>query len=139
MLISDDWKCLKFGFKVGGAPCRARKRETWSPSWRPWRGLRESNPFPLDRAPKVGYKHMNYNIVCALYPEIPGGGAQPILDKNSPTGIGLMVSGATLFGGIHIFSVGPTCLAKKRVPKLPFSFLCFYVFLLDISKVSIKI
>ena len=27
-LISDDWKCLKFGFKVGGTPCRARKRET---------------------------------------------------------------------------------------------------------------
>ena len=45
-LTSDDWKCLKFCFKVGGAPCRARKRETLSPPWRPCRGLRDSNPFP---------------------------------------------------------------------------------------------
>ena len=35
---------------------------------------------------KLAYKHVNYNIVCALYPEIPGGGelespppSQPIL------------------------------------------------------------
>ena len=45
---------LNLAFKVGGAPCRARKRETWSPPWRPCRGLRDSKPFPLDRAKKVG-------------------------------------------------------------------------------------
>ena len=54
----------------------------------------DSNPFPLDRAQKVIIKHVNYNLVFALYPEIPGGCGgiptpQPILDKNSPTGIEL--------------------------------------------------
>ena len=44
---------------------------------------------------KLTYEDVNYNIVCALYPEIPGGGVestpppQPILDKNSPNRIGL--------------------------------------------------
>ena len=72
LLISDDWKCLTFGFKVGGAPWGARKRETWGPPWRPCRGLTDSNPFPLDRAQKVA-------------PPPP-----PILDKNNPTRIELM-------------------------------------------------
>ena len=31
---------------------RAQKRESWSPSGRPCRGLRDSNSFPLDRAQK---------------------------------------------------------------------------------------
>ena len=51
---SDDWKCIKFDFKVGVAPRRAQKRESCSPPWRPCRGLRDSNPIPLDRAQKVG-------------------------------------------------------------------------------------
>ena len=43
-----------FDFKVGVAPQRAQKRESCSPTWRPFRGLRVSNPIPLDRAQKVG-------------------------------------------------------------------------------------
>ena len=44
-----------FDFKVGVAPQRAHKRESYnSPTWRPFRGLRVSNPIPLDRAQKVG-------------------------------------------------------------------------------------
>ena len=35
--------------------------------------------FHWIRLKKLAYKHVNYNIVCALYPEKP--------DKNSPTGI----------------------------------------------------
>ena len=38
---------------------------------------------------KLAGKHVNYNIVSALYPEIPPP-PKPILDKNSPTGIGLI-------------------------------------------------
>ena len=29
--------------------------------------------FHWIRLKKLAYKHVNYNIVCALYPEIPGG------------------------------------------------------------------
>ena len=43
---------------------------------------------------KLAYKNVNYNIVCALYSEIPGRDGihpppQPILNKNSPTELGL--------------------------------------------------
>ena len=48
--IQTTWLIMFIGFKVGGTPCRARKRETWGPPWRPCRGLRDSNPFPLNRA-----------------------------------------------------------------------------------------
>ena len=32
--------------------------------------LRNSNPFHWIGLKKLAYKHVNYNIVCALYPEI---------------------------------------------------------------------
>ena len=33
--------------------------------------------FHWIRLKKLARKHVNYNIVCALYPEIPGGGDPP--------------------------------------------------------------
>ena len=50
---SDDWKCLKFDFKVAVAPRRAQKRESCSRPWRPCRGLRDSNPITMHWAQKV--------------------------------------------------------------------------------------
>ena len=60
-------------FKVGVAP-RAQKRESCSPPWRPCRGLSDSNPIPLDRAQKA--ETCVTQPLCALSPEIPGGGAE---------------------------------------------------------------
>ena len=73
--ISDDWKCLKFGSKVSGTwydelnnvkhkvlldtPVDVSGTQIY---FFYWIGLK-----------KLAYKHVNYNLVCALYPEIPGG------------------------------------------------------------------
>ena len=56
-------------FKFGDATQRAQKRESFSIPWRSCRGRMDSNPFPLDRAQKVGpetcvtqstYSYMHY-------------------------------------------------------------------------------
>ena len=117
--ISDAWKCLKFGFKVGGASWRARKRET--------KVLRDAhvevsetlNLFYLIWLKKVANKDVNYNFVWAIYPEIPRGGLdrgihtppKPILDKNSPTGVWLT--------NAHLFRIEIHIEASFRKISLP--------------------
>ena len=82
---SDDWKCLKFDFKVGDATRRAQKCESCSPPRRLCRGLRDSNPIPLDWAQKVGPETLvTQHCKCII-------SYQPILDQKRPTRIELNI------------------------------------------------
>ena len=42
-----------FDFKIDDVSWQAQKRESWSPPWRPCRGLRDTNSFQLDRAQNI--------------------------------------------------------------------------------------